>query len=154
MVFIPQSVDKRHSTRFYVGFIDFNRNRTLDQIKGKHEAKSLLPTEQYALQSLQRAMFHAHLAACLQVGVGLGAHSCHQSILQRLDLLFRDGHGLSIAADQPDNPRQIQNPTAIAQVKAYEDISRKQNQVQFFAAIFPSPHAAIDRQKTTDPPFL
>jgi hypothetical protein len=74
-------------------------------------------------------MFHAHLPAYLQIRVGLGAHSRHQSILQRFDLLLRDGHWLSIATDQPDNPGQIQNSAPIAQVDVHEDISWEQNQV-------------------------
>jgi hypothetical protein len=135
------------SARFNIRLIDFDGDRTHDQVDGKHHAKLVFPAHQDALRSRQRTVFHADPMSDLQVRMRFGANPLSESVNQRLDFRVWQGCGVTVETNKANYAGHLQHPQAILQIELDKDIPWKKHQVQLFAAVFPPANAAIHRQE-------
>src|SRR5690242_4769429 len=73
---------------------------------------------------------------------------------QALDFNFGQGRWLSVKAHKAHRAGELQDPQPILHRNLDEDVSRKEHEIQFLAAIFPASHRAVQREKAGNAALL
>src|ERR1700675_2310966 len=134
--------------------IHLHGNRTHNQFDRDYQPQLLLPPTNHSLHPRQRPAVHSDPPARRQVGMRLGAKLPRPALAQSFHLIVGKRGGRPATSHQAGNAGYLKNAQAVSQREPHKNVAREQRHLQLHPAIFPSPHAVIERQKVLHPPLV
>jgi hypothetical protein len=126
--------------------LDVQKDGTLNQLKGQHDAKSTFPALQYAFPSEERPPSNADASTDPQVGMWLSSHTLTQRPPEPFDLLLGERYWCPVKTDQPHNTWKTQYIESASERNPDENVPRKERQSNQLASVFPTVDGFVERQ--------
>jgi hypothetical protein len=129
-----------------------DRGMLVDQVDGEDEAQIVVSPNQDALQALHRTALDANLLTYNQLAIRLNLIFAIIRA-QELDCRIQNRERFPAVANDPQNPRRLQDPSTLPGIDTHEQVGRKQRQHELHPLpILPDPNGFIGREKRLNLP--